>query len=155
MLLFAPKAFVKRAVAHDVAKEFETNTQLQKTFPNRELPPERLAEHEKLATKRVRKIRSALLSAFIYTLSAIAAAVFSAMILSSWMGKPSTLAVYAIQIVAAGIILIATLAVLGWEIQSWKGNTLPEKVNRWLFRSQYWVGTYLFVLAVSWDESAI
>ncbi len=44
-----------------------------------------------------------------------------------------------------------TLALLGWEIQSYKGVSLPENVNRWLFRLQYWFGTFLFVLSLPWS----
>ena len=53
--------------------------------------------------------------------------------------------------VAAGILLGATLSILGWEIQSYKGRTLPERVNRWLYRSLYVLGTFLLVLALSWQ----
>jgi hypothetical protein len=50
-----------------------------------------------------------------------------------------------LQLVGGGLALLATLAVLGWEIQSFKGDTLPEEVNKSLFRSAYWLGTFLIV----------
>jgi len=155
LLLFAPRSFVKRAVVHDVATEFERNKQLLASFPDKQLPPEQLVGYEEAAASRVAKIREGLFAAFFYTATAVIMAVLSAMLLSAEFGKPTMHTTYAIQIIAAAIILIATLALLGWEIQSWGGNSLPEKANRWLFRSQYWLGTYLFVLAVSWDQSAI
>jgi hypothetical protein len=155
LLLLAPRSFVRRSVAHDVANEFASNKRLLASFPDKKLPPERLVEIEERAAKRVAKIRGALFGAFFYTATAVMMAVLSAMLLSAEFGRPTISVVYAIQIIAASVILIATLALLGWEIQSYGGSSLPEKANRWLFRSQYWVGTYLFVLAVSWDQSAI
>jgi len=41
----------------------------------------------------------------------------------------------------ATFLLWATLFVRGWEIQTGSGVTLVERVNRWLYRGMYCVGT--------------
>jgi hypothetical protein len=72
------------------------------------------------------------------------------MVLSRYVGKSSSIWTTILQLTSATLILTATLAVLAWEIQSYVGQTLPEKVNRWLYRTLYVVGTYLFIVSLAW-----
>lgn len=52
---------------------------------------------------------------------------------------------------AGGLVLFgATMGVQGWDIQSFKGNTLPERINQWIFRSLTLLGTLLAVISGSW-----
>ena len=150
LVLTCPTEFVRRSVQHDVAFEFEKNPDLLKTYPDRALPPDRARNFEDLAWERTRKIRAAFFVAFLSTVMAILAGVVVGTTLGTIAGKPSGVTVAILQVAGAGIILAATLAVLGWEIQSYKGQTLPEKVNRWLFRAQYWLGTFLLVVSLAW-----
>ena len=53
-----------------------------------------------------------------------------------------------LQMIAAGTILSATLSVLGWEIQTYNGKTLPEHLNRLLFRIAYVLGTAALVASL-------
>ena len=55
-----------------------------------------------------------------------------------------------LQTIGAFLVLWATLAVKGWEIQSFAGTTLEEQVNRWIYRSLYTVGTALFICSLVW-----
>jgi hypothetical protein len=57
-----------------------------------------------------------------------------------------------LQISGAGLLLWATLAVRGWEVQTFANTTLTERVNQWLFRSLYCIGTALLVLTVAWGN---
>lgn len=150
LVLTCPSAFVRRSVQHDIAFEFEKNQELLKLYPDRALPPERAKGFEDLAWERTRKIREAFFVALFSTFIAVLAGVVAGTTLGSVAGKPSVITVALLQVVGAAIILAATLAVLGWEIQSYKGQTLPEKVNRWLFRAQYWLGTFIFVVSMAW-----
>jgi|ERR1043166_7917925 ABC-type dipeptide/oligopeptide/nickel transport system permease subunit len=150
LALARPSAFVRRAVKHDVAFEFEKNQELLKVYPDRSLPADRLKNFEDLAWERTHKIREALFVAFFSTVIAVVAGVVAGTTLGAITGTPSNVTVAILQVIGAAIILVATLAFLGWEIQSYKGQTLPEKVNRWLFRAQYWLGTFIFVLSVAW-----
>ena len=150
LVLTCPSEFVRRSVQHDVAFEFEKNQELLKLYPDRALPPDRAKNFEDLAWERTRKIREAFFVALFSTFIAVLVGVVAGTTLASIAGKPSGVTVAILQVVGAAIILAATLAVLGWEIQSYKGQTLPEKVNRWLFRAQYWLGTFVFVLSIAW-----
>lgn len=65
----------------------------------------------------------------------------------------TALTVFAVA--GAAVLLWATLAARGWEIATWGNATLTERVNRWIFRGLYWVGTVLLVIAGSggfWRE---
>jgi hypothetical protein len=53
-----------------------------------------------------------------------------------------------LQIAGALFLLWGTLFVRGWEIQSWDGTNLTEKVNRWLYRSMYCIGTAIIVCSL-------
>ena len=57
----------------------------------------------------------------------------------------------ALQVIAGAILLWATLSYLGWEIQTYKSETLGEKVNRWIFRGNYCVGTAVLVCSLLWS----
>ena len=152
LLLFRPAKFVALSVLHDVTSEFETNKQFLEQYPNRELPPERLKNFEDNAWDRTKKIRAAFFGAVWSTALAVLVGVLVGCFANSRFGKPSGAILSVLQVSGAGMILVATLALLGWEIQSWKGRSLPEKTNRWLFRAQYWLGTVLFVFSLTWTN---
>jgi len=69
--------------------------------------------------------------------------------------KTMTNTAVATGIIVAGtaILLWATLAVQGWSIQSMKGQTLTERVNQWIFRTLYAVGTLFISLGSTWAVS--
>jgi hypothetical protein len=54
-----------------------------------------------------------------------------------------------LQIAGTGLLLWATLFVRGWEIQTYGGKTLTERVNQWIFRALSFIGTLILVLALS------
>lgn len=49
-------------------------------------------------------------------------------------------------IFGAGILMWATFAIRGWEIQSIDGNTLGERVNQWIFRTLFIIGTAVVIV---------
>ena len=51
-----------------------------------------------------------------------------------------------LQLASLLLVVWATLSELGWEIQSWSGTTMPERLNRFWFRGLYFLGTYIFAL---------
>ncbi len=150
LLLFRPAKFVAFAVLDAVASEFETNKQFLEKYPNRRLPPERLKEFEDTEWRRTKKIRTAFFTAVLSTALAILVGALVGHYANSRFGKPSGPVLSALQVSGAGIILAATLALLGREIASWGGRSLPERTNLWLFKAQYWLGTALFVFSLSW-----
>lgn len=150
-LLFRPTKFVALSAQHDVASEFKTNKQLAEQYPDHQLPSDRLKKFEENSWDRTKKIRVAFFTALWSTTLSVLVGIFVGYFASSWYGKPSSVILTGLQVAGAGVILVATLALVGWEIQSWKGCTLPEKTNRWLFRAQYWFGTALFIFSLTWS----
>jgi hypothetical protein len=55
-----------------------------------------------------------------------------------------------LQIIGACILLWGTLFVRGWEVQTYGGITLTERVNQWIYRTLYCVGTAVVVFSVAW-----
>ncbi|MDC7824810.1 hypothetical protein PQS90_06600 [Pseudomonas sp. BLCC-B13] len=60
-----------------------------------------------------------------------------------------------LQIVGACVLLWRTLFVRGWEILSYGGVTLSERVNQWLYRFLYCIGTAVVVSSLSWPQCAV
>jgi hypothetical protein len=58
--------------------------------------------------------------------------------------------VSSLQVLGAAILLWATLAVRGWDIQTFASVTLSERVNQWIYRFLYCLGTATIVLSISW-----
>ena len=57
-----------------------------------------------------------------------------------------------LQIVGACVLLWGTLFVRGWEIQTYSGVALTERVNQWLYRFLYCAGTAALVSSLAWTE---
>ena len=57
---------------------------------------------------------------------------------------PSAL-IAVVQGCGAAVLLWGTLFVRGWDIQTYAGVTLVERVNWWLYRAMYCTGTALLV----------
>lgn len=64
-----------------------------------------------------------------------------------------TAAATAIIVTGTARLLWATLAFQGWSVQSGDGQTLTERVNQWLFRALYAVGTFFISLGSTWAVS--
>lgn len=71
-------------------------------------------------------------------------------ILSIVYPNPRSTYIISSQIIAVLLLLWATLAVRGWDIQTWGGNTLTEKVNQWIYRTLYIIGTTILVVSMTW-----
>jgi len=65
-------------------------------------------------------------------------------------GKPGKILINILQILGAVFILHGTLFLRGWEIQTFDGETLFEKMNRWIYRFLISFGTFIIVMALSW-----
>jgi predicted Co/Zn/Cd cation transporter (cation efflux family) len=72
--------------------------------------------------------------------------------LRSTVGPLSTSVAKPLQLLSAGLILVATLAPLGFDIDTWTRETLVEKVNRWLVQSLFLFGTLLLALSLGWTQ---
>lgn len=98
----------------------------------------------------IHKVRSGLFQSLTTCVSALAAGAVSGWVFRGTMGLQIPVSVTLI-VIGTSILLWATLAVQGWNIQSYGGVTLTERVNRWIFRFLYTVGTYLLVAGSVWS----
>ncbi|MCC7406556.1 MAG: hypothetical protein IT442_00685 [Phycisphaeraceae bacterium] len=85
--------------------------------------------------------------------SAIVGYVFG-FILNAAFGCTSTALIVWLQIAGASFLLWGTLFVRGWQIQSFCGVTFTERVNLWIYRFMYCVGTAVFVCSLAWSQCA-
>jgi cytochrome c biogenesis protein CcdA len=56
------------------------------------------------------------------------------------------------QVLGAALLLWGTLFVRGWEIQSFSGVQFTERVNQWLYRALYCLGTAVVVYSLSFPQ---
>jgi hypothetical protein len=106
----------------------------------RELLPE-------IEIPQLTQVRKALLkSLFIIILSIIIALLCGYVVIGSCKLKLTL--PFILQIAGALILLWATLFVRGWEIQTLAGVTLIERMNKWIFRSMYFIGTTFLLIGI-------
>lgn len=67
------------------------------------------------------------------------------------LGFPSDRVMTVLQIIGVSLLLWGTLFVRGWEIQTYCGVTLTERVNYWLYRALYCIGTATLVFSLGWS----
>ena len=99
---------------------------------------------------KMQTIYKALLwSALTVILTGVASWVF-AWLLSRYSILPTQPVLNWLQYGGIGILLWATLAKQGWNIQTWGGKTTAEKADQWVFRILYVVGSFCLFLSVMW-----
>lgn len=150
LLLVRPSAYIEFATKCEIENEFNNNNSFLEQYPLRQLPPEEQTKFRDSTKKRTNKIRASFFSASLFTLFAILFGI-SCGCLASWLiGKPFGVVIPVLQVLGAGVLLSATLALLGKSIESWGGGSIPEKTNVWLFKAQYWIGTAVIVFSLAW-----
>ncbi|MBM2817451.1 MAG: hypothetical protein HW401_41 [Parcubacteria group bacterium] len=95
-------------------------------------------------------IRQSLYGSFLLILISGAVGFCISRSLTIFLGSPSKFYLTTIQGVGTLILLWATLAVRGWDIQTWSGTTLIESINRWTYRFLCCFGTILLVVSIFW-----
>lgn len=74
-------------------------------------------------------------------------------VLGPSVGPASPRQITWLQVIGASLLLWGTLFVRGWEIETWKGQTLIERVNRWIYRALYCMGTSILVASLTWSRA--
>jgi hypothetical protein len=74
-------------------------------------------------------------------------------VLSHLYGQPANWLIILLQILGASLLLWGTLFVRGWQIQTRCGVTLTERVNLWIYRALYCVGTSILICSIVWGSS--
>jgi len=150
LLFFRPSRFVQMAVKHAIAQEFKSNVQLRESYPDLQLLPERQKTLTDGTWNQTRQIRRSFGRGFKWVMVALILGWVSGVIFHRTVGPALPSLIMGLQVLAAGILLGATLSLVGREIESYGGQTLPEKINDFLYRILYITGTYLLFLSLSW-----
>jgi hypothetical protein len=108
-----------------------------------------LQQLPELARYRIDHVRRALFYSLALVLASGLVGVVLGNVACHCIGK-SDVWVTTLQVVGAGLVLWATLAVRGWEIQTFASVTLTERVNQWIYRSLSCFGTAILVMTVPW-----
>ena len=98
---------------------------------------------------RVQVVRDAYIQSFFLVVSAVVAGWLAA-VLGQIMCPQSSEFVTVFAVIGTALLLWATVAVRGWEVASFTTVTLGERLNVWVFRFLYWVGTACLVAAAFW-----
>jgi hypothetical protein len=134
LLVFLPEKF-KAMEEADNARQNALDE--KKTPEQRERAPQHLVVRRALGFSFLLVVFAALLGWFCGRLVGW----FGYCALTWWIGF--------LQIAGTGLLLWAILFVRGWEIQTFAGKTLTERVNQWLYRALSFIGTWILVLALS------
>jgi hypothetical protein len=129
LLLVAPE---------QLAGEEKKDDELRKT-----LEPRPAEQH------RAHIVRKALFTSLALVLVSALVGFVAAQLMGSLGRCAPTSTVALLQIVGASVLLWGTLFIRGWEIQSLGGVTLTERINQWLYRALYCVGTTLLVYSLA------
>jgi hypothetical protein len=95
------------------------------------------------------KVTQGLWASLAWVMGAIAVGYLIGKALGVVSGPEPTRLVTALQAFGATVVLWATLFVRGWDIQSFGGVTLTERVNRWIYRLLYCLGTAAVVASLT------
>lgn len=99
----------------------------------------------------VLQIRNALKNSLLLVLAATVCGLFFGCILRYAYGPASTNTLAVLQGGGALVLLWATLAVRGWDILTNCAVTYSERVNQWIYRSLYCLGTSIIVCSLVWQ----
>jgi hypothetical protein len=69
------------------------------------------------------------------------------------LGVASARVITWLQLAGALLLLWGTLFVRGWQIQTYRGQTLIERVNQWIYRAFYCLGTATLVASLTWRQA--
>ncbi len=104
--------------------------------------------------EQVLLVRRALVGSLLLVLISGAAGFVVGYVLSLSLGPACARTIAVLQVLGALILLWATLAVRGWDVQTFFSVTLTERVNQWIYRFLYCAGTALLVLSLAWQLPA-
>ena len=116
---------------------------------------QRIIKHEEEQKhKRYVLVRRALVQSALVVVGAVGLGWLIGSILEDILGCSLAAINNALQIVGAGVLLWGTLFARGWDIQTIGGESLTERVNRWIYRALSFIGTAVFFCAIFWAQCA-
>ena len=150
LFFFRPKAFVEFAAEHDIAWLLSDSPDIRASYLRGEYKPN-VVEHCTNAKQRSKGLRRSLLHAALVVLVAALLGLVAGLLLQRQVGTLATFASNLLQATAVGVILWATLWQLTRDLQSFGGNSLPERVHSWIFNSLYTIGTFILFVVYGWQ----
>jgi hypothetical protein len=150
LFVFRPRAFLEMASKHDIAWLLSDSPDIRASYVRGESKPNE-AEMRSNAAHRTAGLRRSLLSSGLVVACSAIIAVVVGFLLRKNFGALSNFMSNFIQAVAVGVILWATLWQLTRDLQSFGGNSLPERVHSWVFSCLYTLGTFLFFVVYTWQ----
>ncbi|ABK99595.1 hypothetical protein [Pelobacter propionicus] len=150
LFFFRPKAFVEFAAEHDIAWLLCDSPEIRADYLRGEYKPN-VAQHHDDAKQRAEALRRSLLHAAMVVLVTALLGLVTGLLLQRQVGMLATFASNILQAVAVGIILWATLWQLTRDLQSFGGNSLPERVHSWIFNALYIIGTFILFIVYGWQ----
>jgi hypothetical protein len=148
LFFFSKPDFLRLSVKHDIGLNLSIGNKRERFVEGQYRPDER--QETDLASKRTDYLRRSLLHSFSHGMVTVLSAIYIGALLSEAFGAPLLKITRGLQVVGAGLLLWATLWELGWGFRSWVGESLPERVHRWIFRGFYILGTFCLFLSVTW-----
>jgi hypothetical protein len=91
------------------------------------------------------------LSLLLVVVSALAGAIIGATA-GDILGPATVRHIAILQVCGALLLLWGTLFVRGWQIQTYEGKTVIERINQWIYRALYCVGTAVLVASLVWPQ---
>ena len=143
-LLF--KVFVEDCVDCNFQKTLENNEQLRKE--SSEIQDQHKAKIKETTLHQLQLLRKKLLRSFIVILSAIIFGFLCITVLSKTTIKDMLSANRVFILLSMVSFSWATLGRLGWEGQTCAGDTVIEELDKFIFKSLYWLGTLFAVFAI-------
>lgn len=125
-LLFAPRAFVRRAVEQDCQNANERH------------------DYEAECESRVAQKRKGILKSLAGTLGVCVTAILTAKFLNVFF-LFGDVWVTSSRILSIAILAWAVLSRLGYDVETWKGETLLEKTSLSMFKLFYLIGLFLMI----------
>jgi hypothetical protein len=151
-LIFNPKQLAERAVEVAFQQESQSNTQFAEAYGKTGLPDDKRKSWYDSQLDQISRLRHSITVSFLTLLGVLLFSLFTVLIIHSLGFWFSDGGILTLRLASSGLILWATSARLGWEIQSWSGKTLAERLNATWFRILYISGVFFGALSV-WEPN--
>ncbi|HDL01016.1 MAG TPA: hypothetical protein ENH23_02150 [candidate division Zixibacteria bacterium] len=142
LFIFRPKEFVR--TAEEFAKQQGSES---KSGENKKA--------QSFSARQTNYLRQALGKSFGLVFGVILAGSLSGILLNELCGPAGKWPARIILYSGIAILLWTTLGKGGWSIRSYSGSTLPEQVDDLIFRILHLLGSYMLVLAATWQVAAV
>jgi len=139
---FSPNKFIENCANDSIRSEMKTNVSFKKACESDEdYKKTQKEKFRKQFTDGTNKLRNSIFRAFVMVLLIFICAFLSAFIMKNYVNITKKW-LFIIQIISAFVILWALMGKLGFGIQTFCGDTLPEQVNNFWFIFLNVIGIY-------------